>query len=103
MSPKHFSRIASARCLSIDRKGRIAGIVTESDLMHRAEAGTERRHSWWLEALQGDFALATDYVKSHSSKVSDLMTRDVVTATPETPLHEIAALLERRQIKRVRS
>ena len=85
----------------IDGKGKLAGIVTESDLMHRAEAGTERRHSWWLEALQGDFALATDYVKSHSAKVSDLMTRDVVTASPETPLHEIAALLERRQIKRV--
>ena len=85
----------------IDLKGKLAGIVTESDLMHRAEAGTERRHSWWLEALQGDFALATDYVKSHSAKVSDLMTRDVVTASPETPLHEIAALLEKRQIKRV--
>ena len=85
----------------IDSKGKLVGIVTESDLMHRAEAGTERRHSWWLEALQGDFALATDYVKSHSAKVSDLMTRDVVTASPETPLHEIAALLEKRQIKRV--
>jgi osmotically-inducible protein OsmY len=29
------------------------------------------------------------------------MTSDVVTATPVTPLHEIAALLEERQIKRV--
>ena len=29
------------------------------------------------------------------------MTSDVVTATPETPLHEIATLLEERQIKRV--
>jgi osmotically-inducible protein OsmY len=29
------------------------------------------------------------------------MTRDVITARPETPLHEIAALLERNSIKRV--
>ena len=29
------------------------------------------------------------------------MTSDVVTATPETPLHEIATLLEERQIKHV--
>ena len=93
---KHISAVPV-----VDEKGRIAGIVTESDLMHRVEAGTERRHSWWLEALQGDYALAADYVKSHTSKISDIMTREVVTATPETPLHEIAALLERRQIKRV--
>lgn len=93
---KHISAVPI-----IDGKGRIAGIVTESDLMHRAEAGTERRHSWWLEALQGDYALAADYVKSHAAKISSIMTREVVTALPETPLHEIAALLERRQIKRV--
>ena len=29
------------------------------------------------------------------------MTRDVVTASPETPLHEVAALLEKNAIKRV--
>jgi CBS domain-containing protein len=30
------------------------------------------------------------------------MTCDIVTATPETPLHEIATLLEEHQIRRVR-
>jgi CBS-domain-containing membrane protein len=85
----------------IDGKGKLAGIVTESDLMHRVEAGTERRHSWWLEAFQGNWTLAADYVKSHSAKVADVMTHEVVTASPETPLHEIAALLESHQIKRV--
>jgi CBS domain-containing protein len=29
------------------------------------------------------------------------MTRNVITATPETPLQEIAALLEKNAIKRV--
>jgi CBS domain-containing protein len=29
------------------------------------------------------------------------MTKEVVTATPDTPLHEIAALLEKHSIKRV--
>jgi CBS-domain-containing membrane protein len=85
----------------IDGNGRLAGIATESDLMHRVEAGTERRHSRWLEALQGNRPLAVDYVKSHTTKVADIMTREVVTASPETPLHEIAELLERLHIKRV--
>jgi osmotically-inducible protein OsmY len=45
--------------------------------------------------------LALEYVKSHARKVEDVMTRDVVTATPGTPLRDIAALLEKRGIKRV--
>ena len=85
----------------VDGKGKIAGIVTESDLLHRVEAGTERRQSWLLEALKGGWAMAADYAKSHATKVSDIMTREVVTATPETPLHEIARLLETHHIKRV--
>jgi len=85
----------------VDEKGKIAGIVSEGDLMHRAEAGTERRHSWWLEAFESQSSLASDYIKSHATKVSDIMTREVVTATPETPLYELATLMEKRQIKRV--
>ncbi|CUU17750.1 Inosine5monophosphate dehydrogenase EC 111205 CDS [Bradyrhizobium sp.] len=85
----------------VDADNKILGIVTESDLMHRAEAGTERPYSWWLRPLTGDAQLATDYVKSHAVKVDDIMTRDVVTAAPETPLHEIAMLLENNQIRRV--
>ncbi|MBY0383359.1 MAG: CBS domain-containing protein [Xanthobacteraceae bacterium] len=85
----------------IDNVGKLVGIVTESDLMHRIEAGTERPYSWWVHFLAGDATIAADYVKSHAAKVEDIMTSDVITAAPETPLHEIAALLEEHQIKRV--
>lgn len=85
----------------IDNVGKLVGIVTESDLMRRAEAGTERPYSWWVHFLAGDAPIAADYVKSHATKIEDVMTSDVVTASPETPLHAIAALLEDHQIKRV--
>ena len=85
----------------VDGKGKIVGIVSESDLMHRAEAGTERRRSWWLEAFAGDWTMASDYAKSHATKVVDIMTREVVTASPETPLYDVAALLEKHGVKRV--
>ena len=29
----------------VDEQGKLVGIVSESDLMHRAEAGTERKRS----------------------------------------------------------
>ncbi|PDT75001.1 CBS domain-containing protein [Bradyrhizobium sp. C9] len=85
----------------VDDGGKVVGIVTESDLMHRTEAGTERPYSWWLRLLSGDAQMASDYVKSHAVKIRDIMTREVATATPETPVHDIAALLEKHRIKRV--
>jgi CBS domain-containing protein len=85
----------------IDDAGKVIGIVTEGDLIRRAEAGTERRDSWWVRFLAGEAAIAADYVKSHARRVEDIMTTDVATATPEMPLHEIATLLEERGIKRV--
>jgi CBS domain-containing protein len=81
--------------------GELIGIISEGDLIRRAEAGTDRRHSWWLELLIGGTPLAAEYVKSHARKVADVMTREVITATPDTPLREIAGLLERNGIKRV--
>ena len=82
-------------------QGELVGIVSEGDLMRRPEAGTERRYSWWLATLASSEGLASDYIKSHSRKVVDVMTRRVVTATPDTPVGDIATLLEKHSIKRV--
>ncbi len=56
-------------------QGELVGIVSEGDLMRRPEAGTERRHSWWLGLLASSEGMASDYIKSHSRKVVDVMTR----------------------------
>jgi CBS domain-containing protein len=83
--------------------GRLAGFVSEGDLLHREEIGTDRNPragSWWLRLFGGDDSPA-DYVKSHARRARDIMTREVVSVGPDTPLAEIAALLEKRRIKRV--
>jgi CBS-domain-containing membrane protein len=85
----------------VDEKGELVGIVSEGDLIRRPEIGTAKRHSWWLELISNKWASATEYVKSHSRKVADVMTRDVITAKPDTPLGDIASMLERNRIKRV--
>lgn len=85
----------------VDEKGALLGIVSEGDLMRRSESGTERRRSPWLELFVSKQSAAAEYVKSHSRKVTDVMTRRVVTATPETSLAELAGLLEKNAIKRV--
>jgi CBS-domain-containing membrane protein len=45
--------------------------------------------------------LARAFVKSHGQRATDVMSRNVVTVTEETPVAVIAELLERRGIKRV--
>jgi CBS domain-containing protein len=40
-------------------------------------------------------------VKSHGAVAEEVMTRDVVTVKEDTPLSEVAALLDGRRIKRV--
>ena len=79
----------------VDDQGKIVGIVSEGDLLHRAEAGTQRQRPWWLLALTRDDAFADDYIEAHARKVGDVMTTEVIIAGPDTPLHEIAATLEK--------
>lgn len=85
----------------VDDQGKLVGIISEGDLLRRSEATTERQRPWWLLEFTGDEMLASEYVKAHARKVADVMTRQVVTAAPDTPLHEVANLLERHSIKRV--
>jgi CBS domain-containing protein len=82
-------------------KGTLVGILSEGDLLRRAETGTERRRSWLLELLTRGDTIAADYVKSHGRKVSDVMTRHPVTVREDCELAEVADLMESRQIKRL--
>ena len=78
----------------IGRKGKLVGIVTESDFLHCPEIGTERKRSRWLDALFGPAAAAHDYVRSHGLKVQDVMTRDPVTVAENAPLDEAVRIME---------
>jgi CBS-domain-containing membrane protein len=85
----------------VDDQGKIVGMISEGDLMHRSEAGTEHQRPWWLRTFMSDETLAAEYTEAHARKVADVMARHVITAAPDTPLHDIAALLEKNSIKRV--
>jgi CBS domain-containing protein len=85
----------------VDAVGKIVGIVSEGDLMRRAETDSDAQRSWWLRTLVGSETLARDYVRSHARRVSDIMTADVLTASPDTPLRQLAATMERKRIKRL--
>lgn len=85
----------------VDDAGKVVGMVSEGDLMHRAENQTDRRDSWWLTALFSARNDAAQYVKSHGQRAKDVMTRDLVSVEEDTPLYKIAQTLEKHHIKRV--
>jgi len=52
----------------VDAKRRLVGLFSEADLIHRAEIGTEKHRSWWMDAVSGASVLAKD--KATAAKLS---------------------------------
>jgi len=85
----------------IDKSGALVGVLTEGDFLRRSETGTARKRPRWVEFLRGPRRLAEEYVHTHARKVEEVMSREPITVTEETPLAEVVAIMERRRIKRV--
>jgi CBS domain-containing protein len=85
----------------VDADGKMLGIVSEADLMFRTEIGTVPGKSWLQRLLADDAAMARDYIRAHSHRVADVMTKNVVTAEERTSLADIAALMQRHRVKRI--
>lgn len=96
MLANHFSGLPV-----VDAKGELVGIVTERDFLRRQELDTQRKRPRWLEFILGPGRMAEDYVKTAGRKVREIMTRNLYTASEETPLAEIVLLMEKHNIKRV--
>ena len=86
----------------VDR-GRVAGIVSERDLLDHREigaAGPRARAPWWacmfLEAPD-----PSGYVRSHGIRAQDVMSAPAVTVGGDAPAARILALLDKRRIRRV--
>jgi CBS domain-containing protein len=85
----------------VDEGNNVVGIISEADLLRRQEIGTEKHRPWWLEAVTPASTLAGEFAKSHGQRVAEVMSTDIVSAAEDTPLGEIATMLERHRIKRV--
>jgi CBS domain-containing protein len=85
----------------VNDAGNVVGIISEGDLLHRQETGTEEKRSWWLRFFSSPQEDAHDFVKSHGNSVSDAMTDNVVTVDSDTGVGEIATIMEEQRIKRL--
>jgi CBS domain-containing protein len=102
ISPDHSVRHAAGIMLDrhvsglpvIDDEGRLAGMLTEGDLLRRAELGAA---AGWVAEGQS----AQDFIRRHSWRVGDIMTQDVVTVAETTPIDKVAALMSTHAIRRL--
>jgi CBS domain-containing protein len=104
-SVRDLARLLIERRISgvpvVDAEQRVVGIVSEGDLLFRAETGARRPRARWLSIFVGDGESAADFIKSHARRVSDLMTRDVVSVSEDATVSEVAGILAERHVKRL--
>jgi CBS domain-containing protein len=96
MVEKHISGVPV-----LAEDGKIIGIVSQSDLLHRAEVGTERKHKWWFRIFGDSDALAREFAKAHGLKARDIMSRYVISVRDDAELSDVADILDNQRIKRV--
>jgi CBS domain-containing protein len=103
-SVKHAAQIMLDHHVSglpvVDGDGRLVGMLTEGDLLRRVEFGLTGGRPHWSEALSTD-GVARDYIKSHSWRVGDVMSKPVATINESASLADAAVIFGMRGIKRL--
>jgi acetoin utilization protein AcuB len=70
----------------VDKKGRLVGIITYTDLIHASPSSATSLSIWEISYLLSQI------------KVSEVMTKKVITTTEDTPVEEAARLMVDHQI-----
>ncbi|MCS7173999.1 MAG: CBS domain-containing protein [Armatimonadetes bacterium] len=81
----------------VDEEGRMVGIVTEADLLRREAQPMPEAKRGFLSFLWQDLRIRA----GRTVRVEEVMTREVVTATEETPVRELARRMLLRKINRI--
>ena len=85
----------------LDTDGKLVGIVSEGDLLRRAELGTDGKPMNSLKAFLHPSSVADDYLATHAFHVVVVMTHNPASVTPATELNEVAELMLSKHIKRL--
>lgn len=74
--------------------GSLVGVITEGDLLRRAELGEQTLHS-------SDKPDASGYVKARSWRISDVMSRKLLTISENASLADVARMMTENGVKRL--
>ena len=85
----------------LDPSGEPIGVLSEGDLLRRAELGTQKQRPGWLEFLLGGGRAAEEYAHANGRAVAEIMTRNVFSIDEEADLSEAVDLMLEHRIKRL--
>lgn len=85
----------------VDAAGTLVGVLSEGDLLRRAELGTQKHRARWIEILLGPGKQAEAYTHAHGRKVAEAMTTNPIAIAPDADLAEAVDLMSRHNVKRL--
>ncbi|MEY9626363.1 CBS domain-containing protein [Sinorhizobium fredii] len=101
-SVSHAARIMLENRISgllvCDDSGKLAGVLSEGDLLRRAELGPA---AWRRAVGAADLMDPESFTRSHSWRVGDVMTKQVISVAEETSMDRVAAIMSTNGINRV--
>ncbi len=88
----------------VDEDGRLLGILSEGDLMRHYSADHQSKRAKFLDQLSEGQKLSKEFldtIRLDMLSAKDLMSKSVISATPDTPLSAIVDLMLKHKVKRV--
>jgi CBS domain-containing protein len=87
--------------LVFNAQNQLVGLLSEGDLLRRAELGTARKRASWLDFLLSGGSQAETYAQTHGRKVGEIMTKDVRTISEDAEISEAVDMMLDHSIKRL--
>jgi CBS domain-containing protein len=80
---------------------KVVGVISEADLLYKKKLPTSIVYLYQHGSYLKPEELAKEDRKIRATKAKEVMTKDVVSVSPETPVTEIVSIMEEKGIKRV--
>lgn len=89
------------RALPVLDGGRLVGIISEGDFLHRVELGIEAPAKGWLQSLFGAASSSTYRARVRALQVALVMTKTPVCIEEEASVDEVVAVMDQRGISQM--
>lgn len=83
----------------VDADGRLAGIVSDHDLLRHPPKNSPR--AWWLRLFDDNAVCLEDLATARYRAARDVMVRHVTAVLDDTPVAVLGSLMQRRNLKHV--
>jgi CBS domain-containing protein len=85
----------------VDANGELVGMITEGDLLRRAELAIERRRSKVMTFIMGPGQVADEYAHTRGRLVKEMMSSSPVSVAEDATIERILTLFEKHNIRRI--